>query len=173
MTWQFSVTSERGRRSEWRCMDSSVVTVAWRQGEGMGSVGWDPHEVWNGPAIRLVRAMLLGTLPAGIATAAMFPQAGSGWPDQRGHMLWGWAWFHEILAVPLWYVLGRLVENAAARWRRIALAYLVFRAISVPASLSAVPAGLCGMVIVLAWMGLLLYLAGRGIALVARVVHAK
>jgi len=128
---------------------SGDVLAANAQGE---SIGWDPSSVHWEPDQRFT-LILTGTLPAGIVSASLRPEAG--W--QTRHRLWDPVWFlvHEAVSIPFWFLMGVWLDAGRSRLGRTMLAYLVGR---IALGLLAIPvAGNWWSAQVLFWLGLAAY----------------
>jgi hypothetical protein len=75
-------------------------------------------------------AIFAGTLPISLVTTLVFPRWLRSFPfDLR------WVGLHLVLGITFWYTVGRLGETTKA-WRIGLVSFLLFRAITVPLSLS-------------------------------------
>jgi hypothetical protein len=98
----------------------SNVLAAYAETE---SIGWDPA-VYSTPD-RHFALMLTGTLPAGMVSYALRPEAG--W--QTHNRLWDpvWLLIHEAVAIPFWFLLGAWLDTGRSRLLRTMRAYLALR----------------------------------------------
>ena len=87
------------------------------------SIGWSP-EVYSTPD-RHFTLMLTGTLPAGIVSFSLRPEAA--W--QTRHRLWDpiWLLIHESVAIPLWFFIGAWLDTGRSRLARAMRDYLILR----------------------------------------------
>jgi len=89
------------------------------------SIGWAPttHCGPLEPRFELIRT---GTLPAGIVSGTVRPEAG--W--QTRHRLWDPVWFliHEAVAIPFWFLIGAWLDTGRSRLAGTMQGYLVGRA---------------------------------------------
>ena len=87
------------------------------------SIGWNPS-VYSTPD-RHFALMLTGTLPAGIISYSVRPEAG--W--QTRHRLWDplWLLIHEAIAIPFWFVIGAWLDTGRSRLARLMRDYVLLR----------------------------------------------
>jgi len=100
---------------------TSVLTPAFAEND---SIGWSPAwDEWS-PDPRFV-LLLTGTLPAGIVSGSIRPEAG--W--QTRHRLWDpvWLLIHEAVAIPFWFWIGAWLDTGRSRLTRTMQAYLAGR----------------------------------------------
>ncbi|HUA57997.1 MAG TPA: hypothetical protein VML19_04535 [Verrucomicrobiae bacterium] len=120
----------------------------------MESIGWDP-EVYSTPD-RHFALMLTGTLPAGVVSYAIRPEAG--WQTNR--RLWDpvWLLIHEAVAIPFWFLAGMWLDTGRSRLARLLRGYVLLRVI-VAALAMLLPAHNWWIPQFLFWLGL----AGYGL----------
>ncbi len=89
------------------------------------SIGWDP-QVYSTPD-RHFALMLTGTLPAGIVSYAVRPEAG--WQTHR--RLWDpiWLLVHESVAIPFWFLLGMWLDTGRSKLVPAMRAYVLLRVV--------------------------------------------
>ena len=87
------------------------------------SIGWEPTRY--GPPEPRFALILTGTVPAGIISSAVRPEAG--W--QTRHRLWDPLWFlvHEAVAIPFWFLTGVWLDRGRSRLGATMQAYLACR----------------------------------------------
>lgn len=87
------------------------------------SIGWNPS-VYATPD-RHFALMLTGTLPAGIVSYSLRPEAG--W--QTRHRLWDpvWLLIHEAIAIPFWLLMGAWLDTGRSRLVRPMRDYVLLR----------------------------------------------
>ena len=91
---------------------------------------YDPSVSIEASAPKPLAAIFAGTLPISLVTTLVFPKwLGSTPFDLR------WVGLHLVLGIAFWYTVGRLGETTKA-WRIGLVSFLLFRAITVPLSLS-------------------------------------
>jgi hypothetical protein len=121
------------------------------------SIGWEPTPFRDPPDPRfdLIRT---GTLPAGIVSGSLRPEAG--W--QTRHRLWDPAWFliHEAAAIPFWFLIGAWIDSGRHGLGRLMRGYLLGR-IALALLAIAFPANYWVPLQVLFWLGLAVYGALR------------
>jgi hypothetical protein len=86
------------------------------------TVGWDPTYIPTPPKFVF---LLSGTLPAGIVSMNVRPEAG--W--QRPGSLWDPVWLaiHETVAIPLWFLIGMWIDKGRSRLGKAMRFYLMGR----------------------------------------------
>jgi hypothetical protein len=87
-------------------------------------VPFEPLSVPPSPKFVLLAS---GTLPAGIVSTYLRPEAGQQWRSR----FWDPVWFliHEAIAIPFWFVLGMLIDIARAHLGRLMWIYLLARCV--------------------------------------------
>jgi hypothetical protein len=107
-------------KSRWH-PPGSALTAAYARNE---SIGWEPITLTDTlePHFAL---LLTGTLPAGIISGSVRPEAG--W--QTRHRLWDPVWLaiHEAAAIPFWFLMGTWLDSGRSRLIRLMRGYLVGR----------------------------------------------
>jgi hypothetical protein len=116
------------------------------------SIGWTPATTWteHQPRFELIRT---GTLPAGIVSTSVRPEAG--W--QTRHRLWDpwWILVHEAVAIPFWFLIGAWLDTGRSRLGQTMQAYLAGRVAL--ALLAMAGSGIGWKAQVLFWLGLAAY----------------
>jgi len=88
-----------------------------------------------------------GTLPAGVASWTLLGIA----PAR-------WIWFHEGLALLVWWGVGAWCDAGRPGARRVFLLYLGLRALSAPLSLVPSAAGFASLILAMFWISAVLVL---------------
>lgn len=116
------------------------------------SIGWSPSTVYWEPDSRFA-LIQTGTLPAGIVSASIRPEAG--W--QTRHRLWDpwWVLVHEAVAIPFWFLVGAWLDTSRSRLGKTMQAYLVGR--MALALLAMAGSGIGWKAQALFWLGLAAY----------------
>jgi hypothetical protein len=133
------------------------------------SIGWSPSRLscYREPDPRFA-LILTGTLPAGIVSVSVRPEAG--W--QTRHRLWDPIWFvlHEAVAIPLWFLIGTWIDSGRSGLVRLMGSYLAGR-IALALLAIAIPWNGGVSLQILFWLGLAAYgalRASRGLLRSAR-----
>jgi hypothetical protein len=138
------------------------------------SIGWDPSVYSHTEPYFAV--MLTGTLPAGMVSATLRPEAG--W--QTRNRLWDpvWVLYHEMVAIPFWILLGFLLDARPSWVGKLMRGYLGSRVVVMVLAM-AFPTGNWWIPQFLFWMaiGAYLFVLGfqwmRGRAATTRGIPAK
>jgi len=133
------------------------------------SIGWEPT-TRGGPSDPRFDLILTGTLPAGIVSGSLRPEAG--W--QTRHRLWDPIWFliHEAAAIPFWFLMGGWIDDGRSGLGRLMRGYLVGRIAL--ALLAVAIAGNCWAALqVLFWLVLGVYGALRASRWLLRTVGTR
>ncbi len=121
------------------------------------SIGWAPNPSREQPDPRfdLIRT---GTLPAGLVSCALRPEAG--W--QTRHRLWDpiWLLIHEGVAIPFWFLIGAWIDGGRPSLARLMRAFLLGR-LALALLAIAFSANCWAPLQVLFWLGLAVYGALR------------
>jgi hypothetical protein len=106
-----------------------------------------------GPPEPRFALILSGTLPAGIVSGSLRPEAG--W--QTRHRLWDPIWFliHQAVAIPFWFLMGAWIDGGRSRLGGTMQAYLVGRIAL--ALLAMLGSGIGWKLQVLFWLALTVY----------------
>jgi hypothetical protein len=117
------------------------------------SIGWSPSTVCRDPDSRFA-LILTGTVPAGIISSSIRPEAG--W--QTRHRLWDPVWFsiHEAAALLLWFLIGAWLDSRRSRLARLMGAYLAGRIVLALLAI-AIPGNCWVPLQLLFWLGLAVY----------------
>jgi len=108
---------------------ASALTAAYARNE---SIGWEPVTISTPePHFAL---LLTGTLPAGIVSGSIRPEAG--W--QTRHRLWDpvWLLIHEAAAISFWFMMGAWLDSGRSQLERLMQAYLLGRIVLALASIA-------------------------------------
>lgn len=83
-------------------------------------IPWEPLYVPPPPKFVLLAS---GTLPAGFVSTTVRPET---WKQRR---IWDplWLLIHEAIAIPLWFVLGMLIDTGRAHLGRVMSIYMAAR----------------------------------------------
>jgi hypothetical protein len=119
-TWIWHATVVLSPERSQATRPGSSMTAAYAASE---SIGWDPTP-YSHPNARFA-LMLTGTLPAGVISSSIRPEAG--W--QTRHRLWDPVWLlvHEAVAIPLWFLVGTWLDAGRANLGRLMGIYLMGR----------------------------------------------
>jgi hypothetical protein len=120
-TWIWHAVLVLNPEKSWSPPPGSAFSAAYARSE---SIGWEPT-AQCGPLEPHFALLLTGTLPAGIVSGSLRPEAG--W--QTRHRLWDPAWLliHEAAAIPFWFMMGTWLDSGRSRLARLMRAYLVGR----------------------------------------------
>lgn len=116
------------------------------------NIGWDPVDVRLDPRFAL---MLTGTLPAGIVSGSVRPEAG--W--QTLHRLWDplWLLVHEAVAIPFWFMIGAWLDSGRGHLGRVMRMYLVGRVVVAAIAIATTGDAKWWILQFLFWVGLAAY----------------
>ena len=119
--WMWHAGVVLNQERVWARPPGNLLSPAYAQND---SIGWSPSWIEWSPDPRFV-LVLTGTLPAGIVSGSVRPEAG--W--QTRHRLWDpvWLLIHEAVAIPFWFLAGTWLDSGRTRLLRTMQGYLVVR----------------------------------------------